>query len=308
MKRWLARLAAAWTAWKLLGPEYKPRFPPGQQHPLRVPGRSLFVGDTEFFVREAGSPDQPPLVLVHGWGDHSLVVYAKLIPLLADRFRVVAVDNRNAGKSDHLRGRFEIGTMADDLASIIETLDLGRVSVFGYSMGGMVCQELAYRHPNLVDRLMLGGTAAYIGSPTGMARPIVQTFYWLARAFERVTRAEWSALRTAYLQKVGAIQPEHAGWFWAQSISRDPEIYWQSGFAIARFDSREWVGRLTQPALVIITCVDQLMFPRAQYDLAARLPAVTTVEIHDGRHEAPLTHADRFGEAILSFAGTTSDA
>ena len=302
MNRWVKRALAAWMVWKWFGRELTPKFTPGQRHPLRLPGRSVFVGDAEFFIREAGSPDKPPLVLVHGWGDHSLVLYSKMIPDLADHFRIIAVDNRNNGKSDHLRGRFEISTMTDDLAAIIGQLELGAVSVFGYSMGGMIAQDLAYRYPHLVRELMLGGTAGYIGSPTGIPVPVVQVAYFLGRALERFTRGEYSALRTKYLQSVGAFAPEHARWFWTQSINRDPDVYWESGWAIARFDSREWLGRLQQPALVIITCVDQLMPPRAQYDLAGRLKNVTTLELHDARHEAPLTHPDRFSRALIDFA------
>ena len=308
MKRWMKRLFGAWMVWKLFGPEITPKFTPGQRHPLRLPGRTLFVGDTEFFVREAGSEDKPPLVLVHGWGDHSLVIYSKMIPLLAEHFRVIAVDNRNAGMSEHLRGRMEIETMADDIAGIIEQLDLGPVSVFGYSMGGMISQELAYRHPHLVRHLMLGGTGGYIGAPNGIPIPALQVLNVIARAGERISRGEVSAVRTRYLEAVGAVAPEHARWFWTQSINRDPELYWESGWAIARFDSREWLARLPHPALVIITCVDQLMPPKAQYDLAARLTDVTTVELHDARHEGPLTHPERFSQAIIDFVAQQSPA
>ncbi len=307
MKRWVKRLFGAWILWKLFGPELTPRFPTGQRHPLRLPGRTVFVGDAEFLIRETGSPDKPPLILVHGWGDHSLVLYSKMIPQLAEDFRIIAVDNRNNGKSDHLRGRFEMSAMTDELAAIITQLELGAVSVFGYSMGGMIAQDLAYRYPHLVRHLMLGGTAGFIGSPTGVPVPLVQSLYFLGRAAERVTRSEYSAARTKYLRSVGAIAPEHARWYWTQNINRDPDVYWESGWAIARFDSREWLGRLTQPTLVIITCVDQLMPPHAQYDLAGRLKTVTTLELHDGRHEAPLTHPDRFTEAIIDFVAQNGD-
>lgn len=299
--KWAKRLMAGWLAWKLFGPELTPRFSPGQRHPLRLPGRSIFVGDTEFFLRESGAEDRPPLVLVHGWGDHSLAVYSRIIPILGEQFRVIAIDNRNSGMSERIRGKFEIATMADELAAIIEQLDVGPVSVFGYSMGGMITQELANRHPHLVRHVMLGSTAAYIGSPNGIPIPALQVLELIARAGERISRGEVSALRTKYLQSVDAIEDQHARWYWTQSINRDPELYWQAGFAVARFDSREWVGRLDIPALLIITCVDQLMPPKAQYDLASRLKDVTIVELHDARHEAPLTHAKRFSQEIADF-------
>ena len=113
MTKWARRIFLLWVGWRLFGAEPQPKIAEAQEHPLRLPGRSVFVGDNEFFVREAGSPDAPPLLLVHGWGDHSLMVWWKLIGKLATRYRVIVPDNRNAGKSDHLRGRYEIADMAE---------------------------------------------------------------------------------------------------------------------------------------------------------------------------------------------------
>lgn len=291
-----------WLAWRLFGPEIEPRFAPGQTHPLRLPGRSLFVGDNEIFVRETGPEDGPVLVLVHGWGDHSLVIYSKLIPLLATRFRVVALDNRNSGRSAEIRARYEIADAADDVAGVLEQLGLARVAVFGYSMGGMIVQELARRHPHLVGRMGLGGTAASVGRLRDLPRPAVAAAMAVARAFERITRHEISSVRTRYLMKVGAVAPEHGRYFWTQHMARDPELYWQAGSAISRFDARAWSGALDRAPLVIITTHDQLMPPDSQYELASLFEAADVVELAGARHEAPLTHASAMAEAITRWA------
>lgn len=284
------RLFFALILWRLFGPEIRPSFAPNQTHPMEIPGRTVFVNGREVFIREAGPVDGLPIVLVHGWGDPSNVIYARIMPALAEQFRVIAVDNRDAGKSDAVRSRYEIADAADDLAGVLDALDLTGCAVFGYSMGGMIVQELAHRRPDLIGKIGLGGTAAHV-SIGGTAGAILASIaFYLARGIERFTRSEVSFVRTKYLERVGAISANEAQHFWLQSIGRDPESYWAAGFAASGFDSRNWVSSITLPALVIVNTADQLVPPAAQYDLGKRLAGAVVVELVGARHEAPLTH------------------
>jgi pimeloyl-ACP methyl ester carboxylesterase len=70
----------------------------------------------------------------------------------------VAVDNRGIGGSTDNGQRFDIATLADDAALVIETLGFERMSVMGWSMGGFVAQALALQHPDRVDKLVLLST------------------------------------------------------------------------------------------------------------------------------------------------------
>jgi len=257
-------------------------------------------------VRETGPADAHPLVLIHGWGDHSLVVFGKLIPLLAERYRVVAIDSRNNGKSDSVRGEYEIATMADEVAGVLDQLGIPRATVFGYSMGGMVTQALAQRHPNKVEHIILSGTGAAGPATDPPLSVLAMIGATLARAGERVSRTEVSWLRTRYLLRVGAIEPEHALWFYTQHRNRDVDAYWEAGATLGRFDSRDWVGRLDVPSLVIIMCNDQLWPPSFQYDLAARLKDPVVVEVPGARHEGPLTHPQRMASAIDDFISSVA--
>lgn len=299
--KWFKRGILGWLAYRLFTRETPPDFGAGQQHPLRLPGRTVFVGDQEVFVREMGDPGHPPLILIHGWGDHSLVVFSKLIPLLAERFRVLAFDSRNNGKTDVVRGDYQITDIADDIAGAIDQLGLPSAAVFGYSMGGMVAQTLAQRHPNTVTELILSGTASAPPATSEPLRSLALVGATLARALDRISRSEVSYVRTRYLLKVGAIDPIHASWFYTQHRNRDPDLYWSAARAISRFDSSEWIGRLSVKTLVIITCDDQLMPAAFQYDLASRLTAPAVVEVLGARHEGPLTHPERFLAAIVEF-------
>jgi 3-oxoadipate enol-lactonase len=307
MRRLLKRLALLWAAWRLLGPEPQPSFPSQQEHPNRIPGRTVFVGDRELFVREAGPADAPPILLLHGWGDHSLVVWHAVIPLLAEGYRVIALDNRNTGKSDLVRGGYEIAGCADDAAGVLEALGIDRATVAGYSMGGMIAQELARRHPERVAGLVLGGTASTPIGTMGLPGFATRAGMVVLRALGRISKVEHTWLRTRILRDSGAAAPEHLLWFWTQHLNRDTTLYWEAGFAITHFDSAEWVGGLDMLTTVVINTADQLLDPAAQYQLVGRLPSVhEVVEVLDARHEGPLTHPKEYAGAIARLAGTVS--
>jgi len=295
VKLWKAGVAA-WLGWRLFGPDRPPRVQKEQERPLRLTGRTVFSGDTEVFVREAGDPDAPVVVLLHGLGLDSTLAWYRVIPLIADRFRVIAVDLHGAGKTDRGRDGFEISDMADEVAGALDAVGVSRAIVVGYSMGGAVAQELAHRHPLLIERLVLVATLAAHPAGWRWARTVVGT---LGRALERISRVEVSWVWYRYLLAVGAVDRSNARWLWQTRMNRDPELLYRSMFAVLRFDSSSWLDRLEAPATVVISLRDQLVLPAWQWRLADLLGA-EVVEVPGARHELPMTHPEIVASAIAS--------
>lgn len=286
------------VAWRAVGPIMTPSFHPGQEHPLRIPARTLFVGDQEFVVRQTG--EGPDLVLIHGLNGSSLAEWYEVAPLLARQYRVTLVDQRNHGLSSRSPDRFEIEDAADDVAAVLAELGIGKCHVVGYSMGGAIAQALAWRHSGLTDRLVLIATFARHPSREGLVRRIgVVT----TRAFERLTGLGTPEVRAGYLVLTGAVDRRNARWLWQENRRRDPDTGAAAALALLRFDSTPWVTRLRMPTLVIIPSNDLMVPPAWQYELAALLPAVRVVEIAGGRHEIPWTHPERIGAEVLGFLG-----
>jgi len=298
-RRLVAGALGSWLLWRLFGPELMPRFVSPQRRPIRVPGRSVFVGEHELFVREVGPEDAPPLVLVHGWSFDGEMAFYRLVPALAEQFRVIIPDHRNHGKSDWVRGHYEVADLADELAGVLDAIDSQQATVVGYSLGGMVAQELARRHPRHVGRLILMATAA---RPVGRARWQLRAGIVLIRAIARVSVREMTASSMGVLRRAGALDPHHERWLWESLLRRDPTLYFETGSAIWRFDSRGWVGRLTIPIKVIITTRDQLVPPEVQYELAGRTASAEIVELVGARHEAVYNYADEITSEIIEFA------
>lgn len=302
MMKLIKRVLIAWGLWRLFGPETPPRFETGQQHPAKIPGRTVFVGEHEFFVREAGPADAPPVVLIHGWGDHSLVVWPKVITRLAETHRVYALDSRNTGKSDIIREAFDITDVADELAAVISQLGFdGPVPIVGYSMGGFVVQTMIKRHPDIASKMVLAGTAACPVPDNDASRAGFGVFSVLGRALDRFSKLEVSWARAKYMNEVKAVAPEHAKYFWSEHMNRDADMYWANADAIGRFDSRDWVGKLGLPTLVIINTGDQLVQAKSQYELASLIPDAEVVEVVGANHEAPLSEPGQYADAIAAF-------
>ena len=111
---------------------------------------------------EAGSPDSPDLVLLHGglvstnpiW-DVTPMSYGAHVGALAERFHVIAPDQRGYGLTRHPGGeKVSMSLLADDAAALIGELGLNRPAVAGFSLGGMVATIMAIRHPGLARALV----------------------------------------------------------------------------------------------------------------------------------------------------------
>src|SRR2546421_5573447 len=99
----------------------------------------------------------PPILLIMGLG-LSGGAWWRTVPVLSRRFRVITFDNRGVGQSRSFTYSYTTEAMADDAASVLDSAGIARAGVYGISLGGMVAQQLALRHPKRVESLVLGAT------------------------------------------------------------------------------------------------------------------------------------------------------
>src|ERR1044071_6561394 len=122
---------------------------------------SVRVGEISMYYIEAGRGE--PLVLVMGLGAGHLA-WGFQVPAFAERYRVIAFDNRGAGQTDAPDHPYTTRMMADDTVGLMDALGVERAHVLGVSMGGMIAQEIALDHPDRVRSLQLHAT---LGRPDG---------------------------------------------------------------------------------------------------------------------------------------------
>lgn len=102
-----------------------------------------------------------PLVLIHGAFSAIGTSFGELLPGLAERRQVVAVELQGHGRTADIDRPFGYDVWADDIATLLAQLDINRADVFGYSSGAVVATELALRQSQLVRKLVIASCAFF---------------------------------------------------------------------------------------------------------------------------------------------------
>jgi pimeloyl-ACP methyl ester carboxylesterase len=110
------------------------------------------VNGLEMYYEVHGAGD--PLVMLHG-GLSTIGEFRRVLPVLAERRRVIAVERQGHGHTADIDRPFRFGRMADDTAALLRQLGIAKADIFGYSVGGSVALEIGIRHPVLVRKLVL---------------------------------------------------------------------------------------------------------------------------------------------------------
>jgi pimeloyl-ACP methyl ester carboxylesterase len=121
-----------------------------------APVQLAHTPDGDVGYRSIGSGS--PLVLIMGYAGTMEVWDPLFVQLLSRDHRVIVFDNAGIGQTSSLPAPLTVDAMADQTSALIDTLGLGAPDVFGWSMGGMIAQALAVRHPAQVRRLVLAAT------------------------------------------------------------------------------------------------------------------------------------------------------
>jgi 3-oxoadipate enol-lactonase len=121
---------------------------------VRVP--VVESGDASLWWDEQGEGD-PPLLLIQGLG-YTADMWHCVLPALAATRRVVFFDNRGVGRSSLPEPPWAVEQFADDAIAVLDAADAAKAHVFGVSMGGLIAQEVALRHPDRIVSLILGCT------------------------------------------------------------------------------------------------------------------------------------------------------
>jgi pimeloyl-[acyl-carrier protein] methyl ester esterase len=242
----------------------------------------------------------PDLVLLHGWGMHS-GAWAEEIPRLARKHRVHAIDLPGHGRSAAAHaGSFDAA--ADEIARLVPE----DAVVCGWSLGGLLAQRIAHRHPRKVRRLVLvASTPCFVQRPDWSAAMTAGTLESFATGLEG-DRAGTLArfVRLNALHGTGSRDAIRA--FIARLDERGPP----SPAALAasldwlrETDLRAEAATISAPTLVVHGARDALAPVEAGRWLARTIPDSRLVEISDAAHLPFFTHREAFLAAMESFLG-----
>jgi 3-oxoadipate enol-lactonase len=260
--------------------------------------RTVDVAGESFAVRDEGRGS--PVLLVHGFPlDHTL--WAAQIEALAPRHRVLAPDLRGFGRSVVTDGTVTMARMADDLAALLDALDVREPVVYaGFSMGGYVGWPFVERHGARLRALIAVDTRPGGDTPEGAAGRRAMA--------ERVLKEGSAAAADAMVPKLlAAGRPE-----------RDPALAAAVRAIILRTEPRgiaaaqrgmaeraDWRGKLAGlvrvPLLAIVGDQDVLTPPPDARAMVAEVPGARLVEVRGAGHTTPMEEPAAVSAAMGEF-------
>jgi 3-oxoadipate enol-lactonase len=251
-----------------------------------------------YSVREArtGKAPRHTVVLSHALGC-DLTMWDGLAKMLAQEHRVIAYDHRGHGASDAPPGPYAMAELADDAARLLRELDTGPVVWVGLSMGGMVGQELALRHPALVRGLVLANTTS--GYPEA-ARAV-----WEQR-IATVQAEGIEAIADAVMGRYfhDGFRAEKAGTvarFRRRLVTTDAVGYVGCCAAVGKVDTTARLGQIGVPALVIAGELDQGTPVAMAQALAEAIPGASLTVLKEASHLSAVEQPAAFDAAVAAF-------
>jgi len=241
-----------------------------------------------------------PLLLINGLGSDHLE-WIHQIPVFEARFRMVVFDNRGTGGTDVPPGPYTTAQMGDDAAALLRDLGIPRAHVLGVSLGGMIAQEVALRHPDLVDGLVLGCTGP--GGELSL-RPSPEAMAAFALAKGEHPEAELRRmLPFLYTDACIRERPEEIEGFVRRRLDHPtpPEGYLSQLAAAVTHDAASRLGKIRARTLLITGDADRLVNWENSLRLAERIPGATLVVLPGAPHRHFAEAAADFNREVLRF-------
>ena len=238
----------------------------------------------------------PWLTLSHSLAVH-LGMWAPQVQALSQHFTVLRYDTRGHGATSAPPAPYTLDRLADDAHGLLQHLGVARTHWLGLSMGGMIGQVLAIRHPEVLDRVVLADTTGQV-PPAGAA-------LWADRvriarsdglqALEQPTLSRW------FTEPFRLAQPALMAQVGAMIRGTPVEGYAGCCAAIATTDTLAALATQRSPALVIVGDQDAATPPAAAEAIARHWPGAQLVVLADASHLSNLEQPAAFNEAVLGF-------
>jgi 3-oxoadipate enol-lactonase len=248
----------------------------------------------KLFARDSGSGNA--VVLAHAIGfDHRM--WEEVSPALEPDHRVIAVDLRGHGTSPVPPAPYSLEEMALDCVAVLDRLGIERADFVGLSLGGMVGQAFALRHPQRLSRLVLANTT----SSYGAAGPAL----WEGRK-KAIREGGLAAIRDAvasrgFSEAFRAREPGKVAGFMSRFLASPVEGYLGSCDAILGLEYAESLAQVRAPTLVLAGELDQGA-PVAMHEaIATRIPGAR-LEINPGvAHLSAMERPAQFAAFLRGF-------
>jgi pimeloyl-ACP methyl ester carboxylesterase len=241
-----------------------------------------------------------PLVLIMGLRRNLEWWYCQ-IPELSKQFKIIAFDNRGAGRSDKPDMEYSIRLFADDTAGLMEALGIHNAHILGVSMGGYIAQELALNYPDKVRSLILGCTSCGGKRAVLMSEERIKKF----TANEGLTPDEilLKDMDIYFSDRFIVDNPDKVQKFIDISLRyyQPADAFLRQFAACLKHDTADRLSSLKVPILITTGDDDPLVPPQNSLILKELLPGSKLYLFPNRRHGFFIEEAIKFNQKIIEF-------
>lgn len=246
------------------------------------------LGEVHFI--DVGGHEGPPVVLLHQT-PRSVDEFAEVIPLLAARHRVVAVDNPGYGSSEKPARQPSVEEYADTIVALLDHLDVSQAHLVGHHTGAILAIDIAARHPDRVGKLVLSGPFFMNEAARQMLRRI--SVQWRVRPDGGHLEEKWQKF-SGWTSDPSVVQRA------VTDLVRAGETSEYGHLACAAYRMEDTLPLVQAPSLIITGRSDFFAADPANEVFAATLPGARTLSLEGGvflPNESPAA----FASAVLRF-------
>jgi pimeloyl-ACP methyl ester carboxylesterase len=241
----------------------------------------------------------PPLVLIAGLSADSSS-WDLIKPFLVKKFQVIRFDNRSVGRTEIPSHSYTIAEMGEDVIALLDHLGISKAHLLGHSMGGTIAQTVALQWPHYLERLIISHSFVKVAA---------RSLFWMHHC---------AALYDAH-QAPEETMPVVAPWIFSNNFftdprhmkrliafrknypyPQDPRGFRQQVEAIAAFDSRDWVNKLSLPTAIFAGEEDILTPLEGSLYLHEQIKDSQLV-VQEGAHMPLMEMSRRYAKAIEQF-------
>jgi len=296
---------------------------PSRHHPLAVgtgtaaeagkltPDTMTMNDGAVIYYKDWGSKDWgsgPAVVFSHGYPLSSDAWENQMMFLAGQGYRVIAHDRRGFGRSSQPGHGYDYDTFADDLAALVEALDLGSATFVGHSMGGgEVARHIGRHGEKRVAKVALVAavTPFLLKTATNPHGAPIEVFDDM-RAAVQADRSQWNKDAAtpyySYNRPGAAVSDGVRDDYWRQGMATGLLAAYHAIGAFSETDFREDLARISVPTLVVHGSDDQIVPIEISGELTAKAVKNARLVVYEGgSHGLPITQKDRLNADLLNF-------
>jgi pimeloyl-ACP methyl ester carboxylesterase len=265
---------------------------------VKPPTQQITVGDISVAYRRYGQG--APLLFITGYASTMDSWNPDLIAALAQSYSVITFDNRGVGLTTAGVREFSIEQFAEDTAGLMDALGVPRAGVFAWSMGTTIAQELALRHPDRVERLILYAAQAGGAQAIEPSQEVVDILTDTsgtpeeqgARLLSLLVSPQWLGRNWEYIGKIFSGPQEPMS---AENIGKQAA-------AIATWPgAHDRLAKLAAPTLLMTGADDVIAPPANSVQMAGQIPQAWLVQLRGGGHGIQYQYPEQMAQVMSVF-------